>query len=177
MNPNRRERSSNLSIISDVAVIERIIAVLWTQLYAMDAVVEQLSPGFVEDNLRNFSHATGQFGLINTAGELIECTPDGRPIAIPQDAHNRSEQLAEQPARSLDDVRAVVATELRRSVLQGLHPTDATTRARDVLKNIRTLLKQLEVETGPNISHEWIRRLRKLAAIEAEALEAYLKSP
>ena len=140
MNPNRIDRSSNFSVVNNVAEIERINAFFWAQLYALDAVVERLLPGFVEENL----NATGHFGLINIEGELIECSPDVRSIAIPQDVYNRSGQLATQPARSLDDVRTVVANRLRRFVFVGVRPTDAATRARDVLTNIRTILKQPE---------------------------------
>ena len=75
-----------------------------------------------------FSNATSHFGLVNIEGELIECSPDVRPIAIPQDAHNRSGQLATQPARSLDDVRTVVVNGLRRFVFVGVRSTDAATR-------------------------------------------------
>ena len=156
---------------------------LWAELYALDAVVERQSPGFVEEMLQMFSNSTGHVGLINIEGELLDCAPNGRPSAkpIPHDAHNRSVQLqlATQPApaRSLDDVRTVVADLLRRSLYANAGPTEAAVRARAALSKIRMQLQQPEEETGPNISLERTRRLRQLAAIEAEALEAYLKSP
>ena len=39
MNPNRNDRNSNFSVVNYAAEIERINALLWAQLYALDAVV------------------------------------------------------------------------------------------------------------------------------------------
>ena len=165
--------------------IDKIIDSLQTHLKKLDEFTELRSLGFVERNLRKFSNATGHYGVIDLKGEFIECTSDGRPLAIPTDAHNRFEQSSTQPARSLDDLRTVAADLLRSSVLPVDRPTEAAASALDALTKIRTLLPQREEnidrdisieEIEPNISFESARRLRNLAIIEADALEAYLKS-
>ena len=149
---------------------------LRVQLYKLDAVAEDLSPGFIERKLQKFSHATGHYGFIDLNGEFIEYTSYGRRISNPQEAHNPFVQTATQPPRSLDDVRTVVANGLRRFVFLGLHSTDAAARARGFLTNIRTNQTLLEGDHS-NISLECTERLRELAKIEAaDALEEYLES-
>ena len=144
------------------------------QLCKLDAVAEQRSSGFVERNLRKFSNATSHYGLIDLNGEFIECTSDGRPIANPQNAYNRPEQLATQPARTLHGVRTVVADLLRGSAYSGAGQPDAAAKLQCNLSTIRTFLQQ-RVENHPNISRKWTLRLRELAEIEAAALNVYLK--
>ena len=126
----------------------------------------------MERNLQKFSIATGHYGLIDLNGEFIECTPDGRLIAIPHDEHNHSVQ---QPARSLDVVRSVVA-DLLPSAYADFNPNDAMMKAAAALWQIRNHLKKLAKPDNRNISSEWTLRLRTLAEIEAKALEAYLIS-
>ena len=162
-------------LANDVKEIHWLTSLLRLQLYKLDAVAEELSPGFVERNLQKFSNATGHFGLIDLNGEFIECTSDGRRRAITHDTHSPFVKTATQPARSLDDVRTVVANGLRRFVFLGVHPTVAAARARGFLTNIRAMLNQSKGNQS-NISKECTQRLCELAEIEAEALKAYLES-
>ena len=159
---------------SDVTKIESLTTKLWDQLLNLDLIAEQLSSGFVERNLQMFSHAIGHFGLIYLNGEFIECTSDGRRIPNPQDAQNCDVQTDIQRARSLEEVRTVVANELR-VMFEGLQLTDAVTRVLGILSNIRKNQKLFE-GNRTNISHECTDRLGELAKIEADALEEYLES-
>ena len=164
-----------LQLGMDSVQIDRLNVFLRARLNELDAFAEKQSPGFVEQKLRKVSNATGHFGLIDLKGGLIECTSDWRPIAIPKDEQNRPVQLTAQPARSLNDVRTVVADLLRGSVYADASPTEAVEKAQGDLLKIRTLLKQFEEDNCPNISPECSQRLRELAEIEADALDDYLK--
>ena len=96
------------------------------------------------------------------------------PIANPQDAQNRREQLATKPARSLHGVRTVVADLMRcGSVYADAGLTEAV-KAHGDLSKIRTFLQQPK-KNYPNISRKLTLRLRELAEIEASALDVYLK--
>ena len=169
-------QSPTQQLLNEVAEIPGIESTLRTQLYKLDEEAELRSSGFVERNLLKYCNATGHSGFINTSGELLESPPNRKLslFVISQDG-NKS-RLFEQPAQSLADVRTLVDNLLRRALFADAGPTDALARAGTALLNIRTfLMKHPDKETYPNISFECTRRLRKFAAIEVDALKAYLK--